>query len=320
MRRLSMARLRTVLARQEPPRYGAEYQPAILATRDEAPAISRCTRIYSHRFGRDLHLLSRAETDAALLAMYHPDLEDFHEQRMLSRWPALHPLQTYPRYGAPGPLPGVAGTLRVAERLGVLPMHPRISIRDEHGSLQQIAYPLIGDLLLILRDSATTLRCVNWNIKSEARQFSEQAPNARRTPHNLQKTLARIAVEDAYYADAEIRTHHIAGAEIDREVTLNLRLLYPYAHQSVRISETGARKVRAQYRAAIENGTPITEVILFFMQCNQYSEFDLRTLYYNAIWHRELRIDLYSPVLIDRTPLAEKKDVIVAYSNWFGLE
>jgi hypothetical protein len=271
-----MARLRSVLSRQEPPRYGVDYLAAMFATRDEAPAISRCTRMYSRRFQRDIHLLSRAEAAAALLAMYHPDLVDLHEQRMLSRWPAMHPLESYPRYTS-GPLPGVAGTLKVSERLDVLAMHPRITARDGHGALKQIAYPLIGDLLLYLRRKAV-LRCLNWNIKTESRHFREPPPEARRTPRNLEKALARIAVEDAYYADAEIRTHYIAGVDIDREVKRNLHLIYPYAHQSVRISESETRSVLAQYHAAIHHGIPISEVMLVLMQRHHYSEFDLRTL------------------------------------------
>lgn len=316
MRRLTMARLAAVLARQEPPRYGADYVPAIRASREEAPAISRCTRLYSTRFQRDIHLLSEAETDAALLALYHPGLIDLHEQRVLSRWPAPHPVETYPGYRGIS-LPGVRGTLEVSERLGVLDFHPLIGARAADGTRRAVAFPMIGDLLLFLRDDRAAVRCLNWNIKTEARDFGRPPPEAPETPHRIVKAVARIAVEETYYADAEIRTQRIAGEDIDREVRRNLRLLYPYAERLVPLPETEICSVLAMYGAALASATPITEVMLALMRRHGHAEIDLRTIYYQAIWQRRLRVSLYAPILIDRVPRAESRDVLLAYASWF---
>jgi len=39
---------------------------------------------------------------------------------------------------------------------------------------------------------------------------------------------------------------------------------------------------------------------------------------YAAIWSREVRVDLYRPVLPDKPLRRERSDVLVDYSHWFA--
>jgi len=89
-RGVNLQRLNQILDRQEVPRSGANYLPATLATREEAPSKSRPKRIQSKQLGREVHLMSTPELHAALLALFHPRLFDLNEQLMLRRW-QFHP-------------------------------------------------------------------------------------------------------------------------------------------------------------------------------------------------------------------------------------
>src|SRR5690554_250310 len=89
---ISEKRLRLIEKRQQELRWGSEYEPAMRATRDEAPTRSRPSTMYSRKLGRDLHFMSLPERHVSLLALYHPQLVDLHEQHMLHQFEAPHPL------------------------------------------------------------------------------------------------------------------------------------------------------------------------------------------------------------------------------------
>jgi hypothetical protein len=87
-----VARLKQILKRQIPRRFGPDYIPSTFATRNEAPSISIPSRLNSLKFGRVIHTLSEQETHAVLLALIHPKVFEIHEQKMLSRFEDDHPM------------------------------------------------------------------------------------------------------------------------------------------------------------------------------------------------------------------------------------
>ncbi|NCC22594.1 MAG: hypothetical protein EOM26_09045 [Alphaproteobacteria bacterium] len=321
MAALSLERLRQIRKRQRPPRYGSEYIPSILATRDEAPSISRCTRLYSTRHGRDLHLLSDSETAAALLALYAPQVSEIQEQRMLSTTPTLHPLAARPGYRGP-PLPGPRGTLEVSDRLNVLEFHPRVWVSGDGDSRRKpVGFPLVGDLLLFLDDPHAPggggQRCVNWNIKQHSEDFTSPRPDKRKTPEETARAIARTEIEEAYYNDAAIPTRRIADIKLRENPWRNLRMLFPYAELPSPPAGDARKRILMAYRRAIDDGTPINVIIPYLCHRLGYSASELCAFYYHAIWHRELPVDLYRPILIDRAQDIKTQDPLDVYAEWF---
>lgn len=319
MRGMTIQRLRQIRARQDPPRYGADYVPSILATRSEAPSISRCTRIYWPRYGRDLHLLSNNEVAAALLALYSPQVSEIHEQRMLWTMPTTHPLTTRPRYRGP-PLPGPRGTLAVSDRLDVLSLHPRIWVPNEQGKKSPVGYPFVGDLLLYINDSAAPggERCVNWTVKRSSTDFTEPGPGKRRTPEQIARTIARTEIEETYYKDANIPTYRIADIDPHTNPWRNLRILYPYADLPQHFPSQVCRRVLDAYRRAVNDGTPITDIVAYLSHKLDYPVQELRFYYYHAIWRRQLPVDLFRPILINTPQNIETRNPLDVYAEWFS--
>jgi len=57
----TLARLKELQRRQDPPKWGRDYEPAIRATREEAPARSRFLQIWFEKLKRYVHALSSVE-------------------------------------------------------------------------------------------------------------------------------------------------------------------------------------------------------------------------------------------------------------------
>lgn len=318
MPRPSVANLQRMLKRQDPVRFGAEYQPAIRATRSEAPPTSRFRRMYWRRHGRDLHCLAATEADAVLLALYNPATVDVLEQLMLRRWDAPHLLSDHPDCMA-ADLPPFRGTVAVAERLDCLAFHPYVTKRSPDDELIRIAYPFVGDLLLILRVDGD-LRCVNWNIKSRRGDHDRPHPEKRRTRRATERAIARDRIEEAYYRDAGIPTYRIAQDQIDTEVRRNLTALFPHVDVPLDVPRSAADEAVRTYRIAVESGYPLVDAVTHLLGTGRYTSYTLRTILYAAIWRRELRLDLFAPILIDQPAMPERRDVLEEYRAWFKAE
>jgi len=182
IRTLTVSRVDQIASRQFPIRHGVDYIPAILATREEAPAISRPAIRYSQRLGRDFHALSVPELKAIVLALYHPRVFDVQENYAYNHGPGTHPLASHP-FGCALQLPPTQGTLAHAERLHVLPLHPRARLTEDEAAVdKKDALPAqdetpedegaiewepafyIGDLLVYVSDEQGPY-LLDWDIK-----------------------------------------------------------------------------------------------------------------------------------------------------------
>lgn len=200
---LSLARLKEVLRRQDPPLWGQNYDPAIRATREEAPSRSRFAQVWSQRLGRYCHTLSSVEQDALLLVLFHPALFELHEQRILFTEPRPHPLSGHP-FATGVDLPPLRGTIDVCQRLDMIKRHLWINVDHPDGSGRvPVPVPFIGDFLLFLQDQEGPY-CVNWTIKESSDDF-EKRPVRDRPSRNPQADCmaerSRHAIEALYYAD-----------------------------------------------------------------------------------------------------------------------
>lgn len=312
-------RLKRYYDRQGAPAWGKDYRPAIRATPQEAPRVSRPTTLYSALLGRDVHLLSQPEAKAAYLALHHPALFDLHEQRMLSPAPTPHPLQGSPagqglRFD---PLPG---TVAIAESLGAIKRHPKVYYDFGGGECEWVPLPYLGDLLLFLRDEQGPY-CVNWNIKLTDADYLRRGPTAlgrlKRRALDPGAELRHL-IEEKYYAAASIRTVRVTASQLDADLIANLRDLYGWHSREVIASETQRHTVIEMMRERLDDERPTYLLVKETAKATSLSDYDVHVVLYQAIWRRELRVDLFSPLLMTKRLSSEREDPLQRYALWFG--
>ncbi len=321
---ISEKRFKQIEARQGKARWLAEYQPAMLATRDEAPKISRPSTLYWAKAGRDLHFMSGAERHVGVLALYHPRVFDIHEQHMLHPFEAPHPLATY--NGASNlPLRPLRGTVAIAEQLGILSDHPVVWLTDQTGGSHEAsrhAFPYLGDLLLFLTDDNGPY-CVNWSVKACHEDFYARAvrptnKTALFSAGHKSTLSARHRLEQQYFADAQIPTHFIAEEELDSDVINNLNSLCAKAQRPSLLPDEVEEQLIFKFQNLV--GTQNTVLSLLPSLTAQFplKRSDCLAAFYRAIWFRRLRLDLYKPVLVDKPLKPERSDVLLDYAHLFG--
>lgn len=320
IRRLTEARLRTILSRQDPPAFGRDYDPAIRAAREEAPDKSRFAKVWSALVDREISTLSRPEKWVLYIVLYCPWLFDIHEQRMLPYLQARHPLSGHPR--ATGMhLPSFRGTLAVAEELGALELHPVLHIAStaDPAVLTAVPFPWIGDFLLFLLDDQGPF-CINLTIKHTAADFD--LPTVAIKPNTNMKRAARHAeirhrVEQILYADVGIPTIRIAADQIDTTVIANLEQIYGWQRRAHPFDEIQRLEIVDALRAGVLARVSALEILHNLMVEFGYALYDLKVVMYQAIWKREIRIDLYQYFFIEQPLIAEHRDVLEEFSHWF---
>ncbi len=318
-RRLTLPRLATIYKRQDNPTWGSEYIPSILAVRGEAPSISNAYVVKSTKYGRFIHLVSAPELAAFVLAAYHPALIGFQEQRMLSPEPRSHPLSNMPGEVAASFRP-LKGIINVADRLGCLARLPTVKtpVAGIPGVMAHVVFPYIGDFLLAIRESNGTTRCVNWSIKADEAGFKR--PIAKASRNNLQSAenvLMRHEIERTYYADAGVYSHFVASSTFDTHAINNLRFLYRYQQASLAMENDERLEMESRFQSCLEVGRPISELLPKLLNKGVTALDTVLTCFYQAIWQRRIRVDLFLPVLIDRPLHPEAHDVLKVYAKLF---
>ncbi len=324
---ISEARLRTILRRQNSPKWGAAYEPAQRATREEAPSISRASMVFVSALGRDIHCLSLAERSAVSLAVYHPMLVDLHEQHVLSLQKAPHPLASHPRARSEvfPPLPGTLEIAkRIAERRGVKARHPYVYIKDPNnprGDLIPMPFPYLGDLLLVMEDRAG-LYCVNWTVKKTVAAFSSPIGNVLRAREYQRRADERVtsrhALEAEYFAAAGIPTIQVSEDAIDRLLIANLTILLAWSARPLPGDIQKREDVWKAFHSVVGTKTPLYSVLPDLQQRYELSRDECLRLFYEGVYRRKIRVDLYAPILVDRALRPERRDPLVEFSHWFA--
>lgn len=317
----SAARLREILKRQDRPGWGQDYVPAIRATREEAPSRSRPSQIWSELLQRQVHALSEPEKFACLMALFHPWLFEMQEQRMLHYLPSAHPLDSHVR-GAGAIRPILRGTLEISDALGLLKHHAMVPMpATEPGEAAGLMpFPWIGDLLLFLEDGAGPY-CVNWTIKNSQEDFerAQQFGRPSRNPERANaRERARHQIEAVYYLDGDIRTQRLVRADFDTNLIANLEQLILWSKRKHPFAGDQVRDVIHCFKAAIGTPAPAMALVFDLARIHGCEAYDIKVVLHQALWERQLRIDLFQPFHIDKPLLPERRDPLEVYAHWFG--
>lgn len=319
-RHLTEGRLREILRRQDPPVFGHAYEASIKPMRTEAPSRSRPAWVWSQRLGRRVSTLSQPERDVFCILDYHPGLFELQEQRMLPFLPTPHPLAGH--HLAVGlVLPAFRGTLAVADELGVLNFHPVLKLgnRAKNEPLEEVPAPFINDFLAFFYDTEGCY-CVNFSVKATKEAFTTRTIGV--TPRtNMQRAqqreAARHAVEEKLFMEIGIPTHFIAAADLHPIVVSNLQSLQLWQKRPQPFESDTYQRIVDAFQNGIEKGKSALEIIHCLKVSPGQREYDIRVTLHQAIWRRDIRIDLFSYFFIDRPLKPEKQDVLKLYGHWF---
>ena len=319
--KLTLARLKEILRRQDPPQWGKQYDPAIRATREEAPSRSRPAQVWSERLDRYCHTLSLVEQKVLLLALFNPLLFELQEQRMLATESKPHPLAGHSL--ATGlELPGLRGTIDVCERLDMIDRLPWIFIDHPDGTERvPVPAPFIGDFLLFLTDDHGPY-CVNWTVKASDEEFQRRPLGrrpARRAEVQEAAVRARHAIEERYYLDAGIPTVRIVDSDIPELFAQNLRSLILVQHRAAGVDASIYEEVCDRLRASLQTEQPPLEILLSVMHRHDLDLEIAKALFFRALWRRDVRPELMEEVIfVDRPLRPERQDPLQVYASWFA--
>jgi len=214
--------------------------------------------------------------------------------------------------------------VNVAARLGYLDTLPRIWLPDPDAPPQRkaIIFPYIGDLLWAIRAGKNKLYCVNWSVKDDVSMFKRPLDRlARARPQRKRggasELLERHELECAYYGGAGIRTVLLGANEIDCHVVNNLRHLFLHHRNETGLSLAEQVEMLERFQRCIETEVSPVNLITHLCGSGRYSFEACRDVLFQGIWNRTLRVDLFSPILIDRPFRPEEKDVVAVYADWF---
>ena len=311
-----LVRIRRIMARQRTAAWGASYVPAIFATPKEAPRTSRPVTLKPAKLGlRDMHLMSGVEAGAALLALYHPDVIDIHEQHMLSPTPTQHPLASHPS-SIGKQFPRIEGTVNVASRIGRIAWHGKV-YSDEGGYWLPDIY--VGDLLLFCSDGRGVY-CINWTVKASHDDFDRAGPRLHGKPRsrNSARAIFRHRLEAEYFADVGIRTQRVVEDEMDVTLKRNLEELFRYHSMPLELSTVVLEQIDSVLAKQIGGATSAFTLLREIAEQHRLTLERARAVLYQAIWYRRLRVDLFYPLVIDKPLRAEERDPLAVYASWFA--
>jgi hypothetical protein len=319
--RPSPIRLKQIIERQDPPRFGQDYVPSIKASREEAPPRSRPAWVWWQQVGRSISTLSSVERSILVISLHSGLVWEVHDQRMLPPMPRPHPLTGHPK-AAGLSLPPMRGTVDVADNLGLLSFHPliRVPALTEAKGWELVPFPFVGDLLLFLEDEHGPYN-VNLNIKGKAEEF-EQAEidsvlRGDRAKKSQAKTRARHAIEAQLHADVRIPTLQLSRRDYDDHVAANLMQIFGWHNRKDPFSAEQRDEVIGKFNGSLVTGSPAIEVAWALSARYGWQLYDIKIVLHKAIWHRKIRIDLFQPFLFDKPLQPERRDVLSVYGNWF---
>jgi hypothetical protein len=266
--------------------------------------------------------MSDPERHAMLLGLHLGRPVDLNEGRMLSCEPCAIRLSAHPGAAAL-PVSRLRGTVQIAEELGVLDVHPRVSVADpaHAGRRLTVPYPLLGDLLWIFKDAQGPY-IVNWSVKNKPEDFERPAISRGRrragTADEERAERARHAIEEAYYRDANVPTVRVTSVDLPAPITNNLRQVYGWHNRATRLRGEGRNELVEVLRAHMRMQIPPVETLRQRAHKSGWTLHDGLAVLYQAIWHRDLRVDLWEPINVDRPLRPESCDPRGHFSSWFA--
>jgi hypothetical protein len=162
--------------------------------------------------------------------------------------------------------------------------------------------------------------CINWSVKDKRKHFTRRSAGLSSRPSRNETdpvVVARQKIEERYYEDAGIRTVQMAAEDIHPEVVNNLRDCFGFHARTVQLAAGSRTKLIDFFAKHVGGSVPCIELLIQAERDFGFPRLDIKTVLYTGIWRRELDVDLYEPILIDRPLRIASRDVLADYTPWF---
>lgn len=299
-----------------PPVWGPSYVPAKRARCAEAPTKSKPFAVYSVKVQRVVHGHGDAAFAATALALHNDQVMDIHEEHALCSYKTEHPLANHPIYGHM-PWPSTVGTVDIADRMGKAKAHPSARRTINH-EIEEIPMSYIDDLLVLIRDSQGPF-LIDWDIKHQTGQHGLPGPDDGGRKNNakaLENSQFRQEVRNAYMKELGIPVKLVAGSEINEQVAANLIHLLTIHAREHHLPPQLETSLLEQFNAALKSGETIISVANR-LAAGALTRQVIKDAFEKAVWNRQLRLDLFRPILVNHPLRPEVRDVLDVYGHWF---
>jgi hypothetical protein len=158
-------------------------------------------------------------------------------------------------------------------------------------------------------------------VKAEEEAFRQQ-PNVRGKPSRPglddPAVVLRHEVERLHYAAGGIRTIQVTAEQFSPAVIANLRVLFMFHARRLDLQPAVAALILGRLHESVGTGVPGYFTVQELAQRHGVDQCTVLAIMYQAIWHRNLRVDLFSPIVMDQPLIPEREDVCVRYADIFG--
>lgn len=300
--RRQVERHHRIRARQPSSAWSKDYEPAIRATREEAPSSSQATILSElNKLGRELHACSIPERHALVILLFCPEVVWIGEQFALQPFPSPHPLKGFAgaEIAAQKELPG---STHVFKHLGALDQHPVIYLPHKSGQFK-LAYPdyLVADAVYAVQDPEGVF-ALALDVKKSAEGFHVPFGDstASRSPSKVEKHRLRIEGSTLYFKAAAMDTRRFHDGMYSQLLYRNLEFLFYAQARAREIPEEVQQKIELLVTASpldVVSGLKLSD----YARVNLgVSRDDFHDVFYALIWDRRIRVDLEVPLLFDR--------------------
>lgn len=302
------------------PGWDSQHTPAIEAKPGKAPTMSWVYRVEHPEFGKIINALSRPEYDLLFVALFHPTLFDLHDQFPFDIRPGVHPLHGHPDLIGTS-IPSHKGTLAIARDLRVMSSHPKTFVPSEidPDDGRWVPRPLLGDFLLFLFDDQGPY-CLHFDIKHAEGAHDKPGPDVvafRQGNRSRKNASAKFRIKAEYLAEVGIRVVYLHPGQVDLDVARNLRFLFAWMVRASSLKADHKVLLIDLFHRCIEDGTPPGMVVSTCAARYGWPPEECRRVFFQAIWTKQLRVDLFDAILIDQPIFPETRDVIDEYAHWF---
>ena len=98
----------------------------------------------------------------------------------------------------------------------------------------------------------------------------------------------------------------------------NLTALFSSTNTATRAGESETSYIIGKFQELVGLSITPLSILPELERRTGVDRLDCVKILYAAIWSREVRVDLYRPVLPDKPLRRERSDVLVDYSHWFA--
>jgi hypothetical protein len=114
-----------------------------------------------------------------------------------------------------------------------------------------------------------------------------------------------------------IPTVRLTQDDYDDVLVANLIALYLWHKRKSSFSSEQRKDIVDNFRAALVSGNPPVEIAFALAARHGWRKDDVKAELFQAIWRREIRIDLFRGFHFNEPMRAEERDVLDVYGHWF---